>query len=102
MTMQTIGFAASDVDPFSSEFLRDPYPCHNALREAGPVVRLERYGIWAMARYAEVNQTLLGKKIIGGLALERFYPELDHGVLLCATEMSRREKMDTVAEAFAK
>jgi cytochrome P450 len=59
MTMQTIGFAASDVDPFSSEFLRDPYPCHNALREAGPVVRLERYGIWAMARYAEVNQTLL-------------------------------------------
>jgi len=50
----------------------------------------------------QVNQTLLGKKIIGGLALERFYPELDHGVLLCATEMSRREKMDTVAEAFAK
>jgi glycine dehydrogenase subunit 1 len=50
----------------------------------------------------QVNQTLLGKKIIGGLALERFYPELDHGVLLCATEMSRREKMDAVAEAFAK
>jgi glycine dehydrogenase subunit 1 len=50
----------------------------------------------------QVNQTLLGKKIIGGLALERFYPELDHGVLLCATEMSRRENMDTVAEAFAK
>jgi glycine dehydrogenase subunit 1 len=48
-----------------------------------------------------INKGLLRKKIIGGLPLGRFYPELADSVLLCATEMSRREDMDRVAEAFA-
>ena len=43
-----------DLDPFSLEFLVDPYASHATLRDAGPVVRLSRYGIWAVARYAEV------------------------------------------------
>ena len=50
----------------------------------------------------EINQGLLKEKIIGGLALKRFYPELDGAMLLCATEMSRREHMDTVGAAFTK
>ena len=33
--------------------------------------------------------------------LARYYPELENSMLLCATEMSRREEMDAVAEAFA-
>lgn len=48
----------SDVDPFSDAFLSDPYPYHEALREAGPVIRIERYGIWGMARHDEVVATL--------------------------------------------
>jgi glycine dehydrogenase subunit 1 len=48
----------------------------------------------------EINDALLKKKIIGGLPLGRFYPELKNTMLLCATEMSRRENMDTIAEAF--
>ncbi len=48
-----------------------------------------------------INESLLEKKIIGGLSLRRYYPELAESMLLCATEMSRREHMDTVAEAFA-
>src|SRR5450432_2440895 len=48
----------STVDPFSHEFLRDPYPNHEALREAGPVVWLEKYGIWTMARHQEVRDAL--------------------------------------------
>ncbi len=48
-----------------------------------------------------VNGALLERKIIGGLPLRRFYPELDHAMLLCANEMSRREDMDAVVEAFA-
>src|SRR6266852_2157885 len=50
----------------------------------------------------QVNEALLQKKIIGGLPLKRFYPELENSVLLCATEMSRCENLDTVAEVFAK
>ncbi|MFN3324922.1 MAG: aminomethyl-transferring glycine dehydrogenase subunit GcvPA [Bryobacteraceae bacterium] len=47
-----------------------------------------------------VNQRLLEKNIVGGLALGRFYPELSDCMLLCATEMSRREHMDVVREVF--
>jgi 4-methoxybenzoate monooxygenase (O-demethylating) len=49
---------ASVLDPFSEEFLRDPYPAHEELRDAGPAVRLEHYGIWAMARHDEVHAAL--------------------------------------------
>jgi glycine dehydrogenase subunit 1 len=49
-----------------------------------------------------INSELLTKKIIGGLPLGRFYPELKDSMLLCATEMSRRQDMDTVAASFRK
>jgi glycine cleavage system P protein (glycine dehydrogenase) subunit 1 len=48
----------------------------------------------------EINEELLGHKIVGGLPLNRFYPELEGNMLLCATEMSRRQQMDRVAAAF--
>jgi cytochrome P450 len=48
----------SAIDPFSHAFLSDPYPHHEAMREAGPVVWLEQYGIWAMARHQEVRDAL--------------------------------------------
>jgi glycine dehydrogenase subunit 1 len=48
----------------------------------------------------EINAKLLEQKIIGGLSLNRYYPELGNAMLLCATEMSKREHMDTLAEAF--
>jgi 4-methoxybenzoate monooxygenase (O-demethylating) len=47
-----------DIDPFDEEFLRAPEPVHRQLRDAGPVVYLERYGIWSMARFAEVQAAL--------------------------------------------
>ncbi len=47
-----------------------------------------------------LNEKLLGKKIIGGLPLAKFYPELGNAVLLCATEMTSRAQMDTLAQDF--
>jgi hypothetical protein len=41
----------SGIDPFSDEFLAEPYPFHEQLREAGAVVWLERYEVWASARH---------------------------------------------------
>jgi cytochrome P450 len=58
MTASTLS-PVLDLDPFSTEFLADPYPGHEAMREAGPVVRLERYGIWASARHDPVRTALL-------------------------------------------
>jgi cytochrome P450 len=54
----TLSRPVSSIDPFSDDFLADPYPHHHALREAGPAVWLERYGIWAMARHEQVRDAL--------------------------------------------
>lgn len=45
-------------DPFTQENLVEPHALHEQLREAGPVVYLEHYGIWGMARYEQVNAAL--------------------------------------------
>lgn len=41
-----------------------------------------------------LNEELLRENIIGGLPLERFYPELKGCQLVCATEMTKRDNMD--------
>src|SRR3954454_24155171 len=50
--------AVSGIDPFSDAFLAEPYTAHEELREAGPVVWLERYGLWGMARAEHVEAAL--------------------------------------------
>src|SRR5579883_1388583 len=52
------GIPVISADPFSLENLVNPRSLHEHLREAGPVVYLDRYRIWAMARYEEVNAAL--------------------------------------------
>lgn len=47
-----------DVDPFALGFFDDPYPAHEAMREAGPVVYLDRWNVYGVARYAEVYAVL--------------------------------------------
>ncbi|WP_315786370.1 cytochrome P450 [Bradyrhizobium sp. SZCCHNPS1003] len=46
------------VDPFSYEFFDDPYPAHQEMREAGPVVHLDAWNVYGVARYAEVYAVL--------------------------------------------
>src|SRR5229473_3470599 len=36
----------------------DPYPTHELLREAGPVVYLDKWNVYAVARHAEVHAVL--------------------------------------------
>jgi cytochrome P450 len=47
-----------DVDPFAIEFFADPFPTHEVLREAGPVVYLDKWNVYGVARYAEVHAVL--------------------------------------------
>jgi glycine dehydrogenase subunit 1 len=48
----------------------------------------------------EMNAALLEHKIIGGLPLAKWYPELGpNATLWCATELTTRTQMDTAAEA---
>lgn len=52
------GLPVSDIDPYSPEYLADPYSFHEALREAGPAVWLATYDVVLMARYEEVRAAL--------------------------------------------
>ncbi len=46
-------------DPYAEEHLIDPYPMHEAVREAGPVVRLTPYpSLVALARHEQVQAVL--------------------------------------------
>ena len=42
-----------------------------------------------------INSRLLGHKIVGGLPLKKFYPELGNAALWCCTELTSRSTMDT-------
>ena len=58
MVLEAQQAPVSEVDPFCREFFENPFPAYEKLREAGPVVRLLRYDVWAVARYAEVHRVL--------------------------------------------
>lgn len=47
---------------------------------------------------AEVLEKLKQKKIFGGIDLSPYYPELKNAVLICVTEMIKKEEMDRFAE----
>ncbi len=49
-----------------------------------------------------LNEALLANKIIGGIPLGRYYPELADSMLLCATEMNRRAEMDAFKRVYAE
>src|SRR6202041_3930846 len=42
-----------------------------------------------------INSRLLGHKIVGGLPLKKFYPELGNAALWCCTELTTRGVIDT-------
>lgn len=50
----------------------------------------------------EINRFLLSKKIIGGYDLGASYPELQGCMLLCATEVNRKQDIDCLVSALAE
>ena len=48
------------------------------------------------------SKRLLEEKIVGGIELSRWYPELENATLWCATEVMAREQIDAAANVLAK
>ena len=51
---------------------------------------------------SEVNKKLLAKKIIGGLDLESYFPELKNSMLVCVTETKSRGDIDSFVSAITE
>src|SRR5450631_3756954 len=52
------GTPVSDLDLLDPSFSIDPYPRVAALRRLGPVVFLEKAGVWAVSRHVDVKAVL--------------------------------------------
>ena len=78
MTVLPDTVATSELDPFSPEFRADPFTPYAQLRELGPIVWLERYRIWVVARYDRVREVLGNWKQFsnaGGGGLKNYFVE---------------------------
>ena len=47
-----------DIDIYSAEALADPYKNYRIFRDAAPIVRLPKYDLYLMARFADVQAAL--------------------------------------------
>ena len=69
---------ASDIDPFTEECIRDPYGWNAPLREAGPLVWLNKYDVWATGKYALAKEILSDWETYcsgAGVGLTNFHTE---------------------------
>ena len=46
-------------DPYDVGINADPYPTYQRLRDEAPIYHNERYGLWALARHADVEKALV-------------------------------------------
>jgi cytochrome P450 len=79
ITPATLKTPVRDVDPFSADILEDPLPFQAALRDAGPVVHLDKYDVFAMGRYNEVHAALTDWQTFqsaAGVGLSNFRTEV--------------------------
>ncbi len=68
----------SGIDPYHADVLTDPYPYYEVLRAAGPVVWMERYGVFALTGYDEVKDVLADHQTFcssAGAGLSNFHTE---------------------------
>jgi glycine dehydrogenase subunit 1 len=80
----------------------------SVLKDAGAATKFEgtpsfhEFVVTSADSASVLNEKLLGKQIIGGLALAKWYPELgENATLWCATELTTKAQMDAAAEAIS-
>lgn len=64
--------------------------------------RFNEFVVQSKAAPKDVNEKLMQQKIIGGLPLGRFYPELGNASLWCCTELVSKQQIDAAAKAVAQ
>ena len=60
--------------------------------------RFNEFVVRTQGNADEIREQLLTQKIVGGLPLQKYYPELGNAALWCATELTSRAAIDAAAE----
>ena len=63
--------------------------------------RFHEFVLQTTEPYEQWSPLLLKEKIVGGIALNRWYPELGNATLWCATEMIAKKSIDKAAKVLA-
>ncbi|MGV0791851.1 cytochrome P450 [Mycolicibacterium sp. XJ1819] len=58
VTDSTLPDDAVEFDPFSDDFFTAPFSTYRRLRDEAPVYHNDKYGFWALSRYADVEPAL--------------------------------------------
>lgn len=77
-TMPAPNVPIVDFDPYSEEVLTDPYGYYEELREAGPLVWLREYEVYAVGRHEQATRILTDPKTYcssAGVGLTNFHTE---------------------------
>ena len=85
-----------------AEYLKKALQGINGVKLAFNAPTFNEFVIEVDMETEELLKGLSDKGIWGGVSLKRFYPHLNRHLLLCATEMNRKEDMDKLAEAIRK
>jgi glycine dehydrogenase subunit 1 len=88
--LQKAHYAASEVAKLDGFGLRFTAPFFNEF-----VVRTPRAA-------GEVTKRLLDRRIIGGVELQSFYPDMGDSLLVCVTETTSKEAIDNFVAALAE
>ncbi len=67
-----------------------------------PAPFFKEFTLKTSKRPKEINQHLFKEKIVGGLDLGDYYPELENHVLFCVTEKRTKTEMDRLVETISK
>jgi glycine dehydrogenase subunit 1 len=65
-----------------------------------PAPRFNEFVVELKDDYAPRAQRLMQNKIVPGVSLSRFYPELGNAILLCVTETARKDQIDMLAKGL--
>ncbi|MFL6214431.1 MAG: aminomethyl-transferring glycine dehydrogenase subunit GcvPA [Blastocatellia bacterium] len=88
--MQKAHYAASEIARLDGYSLRFGAPFFN------------EFVITTPRSAAEVTCAMAGKKILGGVPLDRYYPEMKDALLVCVTETAKRAAIDRFVAALAE
>jgi glycine dehydrogenase subunit 1 len=67
----------------------------------GSAPRFHEFVLETQESPASMSQRLIDGKIVGGVTLSRWYPELPNATLWCTTEVITKEQIDSAASVIA-